>query len=301
MTPQEFGERIRAQREAKGVAMEDLATRFKLSLNMLRAIENGRIEDLPHAVYARGFVRSYAQAVELDPEDITKGIESLFPQELFEDVPTVPGPIAKPSKPRGQGENKFVALVLAALLVGLPLVGGWFVITNYGDHILEIIRKPLSATTVSSSVTPALVVQEAPVLPLAEQDEPVASITPDTGPQGGEENAEPMAPESAQASVAEVPSVQEGVTASEPVVSQAPVVSGKHVVIQAREECWVQTTVDDAGTRSFTVYPGETSLLPYKKKITLVLGNAGGVSLTHNGKPYTVSGRANSRRTFVFE
>mgnify|MGYP003623962889 CR=1 FL=1 len=90
-------------------------------------------------------------------------------------------------------------------------------------------------------------------------------------------------------------------TASEPALSPPPAVEGKHVIIQAREECWVQATVDGASTRSFTVYPGETSLLPYKRKVSLVLGNSGGVNLTHNGKSYKISGRPSEKRTLVFE
>jgi cytoskeletal protein RodZ len=36
MTSQEFGELIRTQRERKGLTLEELATRFKLSLSTLR-------------------------------------------------------------------------------------------------------------------------------------------------------------------------------------------------------------------------------------------------------------------------
>lgn len=309
MTPQEFGELIRVQRTAKGLDMKALASRFKLSVSMLRAIEDGRIGDLPHAVYARGFVRSYAQAVGLDPEDIQLGIESVFPTELFEDVPTVPGPISKPPRPRGRGGDKLIALLLALLIVGIPVAGGWFVITNYGDQIIAMVKKPLSAMSSSSSAAPAPVVQapvkETPVAPV--RPEPIASAAPDAAPQpgsaprAGESPAESAAASSAPEQTPEAPVVQGNVAASEPAVSTPPVVDGKHVIIQAREECWVQATVDGASTRTFTVYPGETSLLPYKKKVTLVLGNSGGVNITHNGKPYTLSGRASEKRTLTFE
>lgn len=312
MTAQEFGEIIRARRETKGLALQDLAARLKLSLNTLRSIEEGSLDRMPHAVYARGFVRDYAQAVGVCPEDIEAGMAALFPEHLFEDVPTVPAPIdGKPANAR-RGGDKIVALVMVLILLVLPLGMGWYVVSNYGDWIMTMVKRPLSAvtapqtapgSTASAARNDAGSGKESSVLSSASSFGVASAAAPPVLSSIPPASAAPEAPplEQAPADLAPAPAAPaswEG--ASVPMAESAPV-SGKQVSIQAREECWVQATVDGATARSFTVYPGETSLMPYKQKITLVLGNAAGVDLFHNGKPYAVSGKRNEKRTVVFQ
>lgn len=313
MTPQEFGELIRAHREAKGLHIADLASRFKLSANTLRSIEAGDLDYMPHVVYARGFVRSYAQAVGVSPEDLDAGIEALFPAHLFGDVPTVPSPIdGKPARVR-RGGDKIIALALVFVLLILPVGAGWYVLNNYGGQIMDVIKRPLSAVTAATHSAqtagtngngePTFAQQALDSIPGSVPDS-IPGQTP-ANPPGSIAAIEPpigIAPEVVQDMPTAVPQTQERVPA--PIVERAPVntpVSGKQVSILAREECWVQATVDGAMTRSFTVHPGETSLLPYKRKITLILGNAGGVDIAHNGKPYAMNGRPNERRTVEFQ
>lgn len=306
MTSQEFGERIRMQREANRLKMDDLASRLKLSLSMLRAIEEGRFYDLPHTVYARGFVRSYALAAGVPPEEVEQGVEAIFPRESFEDAPAIPGPISKTRKNKGQSGDKLVALLLALVIIGVPLGGGWFVFTHYGDRIMNMVKKPLSAASSSSPAANTFPSQAGPKeeVPVP-SPEPIASVAPEAVDNAAprEDASDHLAGEAAnevtEALPAEQP-VQDAAPVPEPALTVPQRVDGNHIIIQAREECWVQATVDGASTRSFTVYPGETSLLPYKRKITLVLGNAGGVELTHNGKAYALNGKRNEKRTVVF-
>lgn len=297
MTPQEFGELIRIRREAQRLTIEDLALRFKLSASTLRAIEEGNLDRLPHIAYARGFVRSYAQAVGVSPEELDAGIDAVFPQQLFDDVSASPGPISiKPTRMGRGGGDKLVRLALVLVFLALPLGAGWFVINNYGDAILDLIKRPLSAAPFvpdsesSPSVSEPVAVSPGRVVSgQAGVEQPASEFSaPIPRPPAMESDARTALPESVQNSPP--------ATHTEPLT-----IAGKHISIQAREECWVQVTVDGEGTRSFTVYPGETSVLPYSNKISMVLGNAGGVSITHNGKPFEMSGKQNERRSLVFQ
>lgn len=295
MTPQEFGELIRTQREARRLTVEDLAMRFKLSASTLRDIERGKLDHLPHAVYARGFVRSYAQAVGVTPEDLEVGIEALFPRHLFDDVPTIPGPInAKPPRPGRDGGDKLVRLALLLAFLALPIVSGWFVITKYGNNIMELIKRPFSATPAG---LPAPIPEPA--------HSAAAPVAPPVRPAVSANAAAPADPASVEPppqAAAPTPASADETAPSPATASPADIpIDGKHIVIQAREECWVQASVDGEGTRTFTLYPGETSVLPYNRRISLVIGNAGGVSLVHNGQPYAMAGRANEKRTLVFQ
>lgn len=63
------GEFLRRERELRYVSLDDVAERTKISRRYLEAIEEGQYDRLPGETFVRGFIRSYAQSVGLDPED----------------------------------------------------------------------------------------------------------------------------------------------------------------------------------------------------------------------------------------
>lgn len=56
-----LGDQLRSLREAQGLSYEDVEKATHVRPHILKAIENGHIEDLPAAVYARGFVKTYCE------------------------------------------------------------------------------------------------------------------------------------------------------------------------------------------------------------------------------------------------
>lgn len=66
------GARIKKEREKKGMTHEEISARTKISLKVLRALEDERYEDMPNArVYIRGFVRCVARELGLDQDDVS--------------------------------------------------------------------------------------------------------------------------------------------------------------------------------------------------------------------------------------
>lgn len=303
MTPEEFGERIRAHREAKGLGIEELASRFKLSLSAVRAMEQGALHDLPHIVYAKGFIRSYAQAVDIPPDELAAGLEALFPEEGFAEPPAPLRFAVKSSVPPVQPGRVFAGVCI--ILVVLALLGGaaWLVYSNFVS-VKSFVTQPFSALTGSSGegddeagvFSAGLPVVQAPAQasPADPSARMIAQNTVDvsTPPLAGD------APAAQGAASSETPGENAASQTESPSISPT---SGKHIVIQAAEECWVQLSADEEGTRTFSIYPGESSILPYKRRLTIVIGNAGGVSITHNGKDYPVNGKRNEKRTIVFQ
>jgi len=64
----DFGQKLRAARERRGVSLRDISERTKFSVASLEALERGDASRLPGGIFARAFVRSYAAEVGLDPE-----------------------------------------------------------------------------------------------------------------------------------------------------------------------------------------------------------------------------------------
>jgi cytoskeletal protein RodZ len=65
-----FGEKLRQQRERRGISLDAISTTTKISTRMLRAIEDEHFDQLPGGVFNKGFVRAYARQVGLDEEEV---------------------------------------------------------------------------------------------------------------------------------------------------------------------------------------------------------------------------------------
>jgi len=64
-----FGEKLRKQRERRGLELDAISNSTKISTRMLRALEEEHFDQLPGGVFNKGFVRAYARQVGLDEEE----------------------------------------------------------------------------------------------------------------------------------------------------------------------------------------------------------------------------------------
>jgi cytoskeletal protein RodZ len=62
----EMGMRLRELRQEKKIPLEEVAGRTRIQPRLLRAIEQGRLDELPEAVYIHSFLRQYANAIGLN-------------------------------------------------------------------------------------------------------------------------------------------------------------------------------------------------------------------------------------------
>lgn len=99
--------RFRDTRVLAGLSLADVERDTRINRAYLEAIEDGRFTDIPAPIYARGFVRSYARHLGLDPEQCVAA------------MPDLPRPIGLEPMP---GLRRTVAPVLPA--VNLPVAGG---------------------------------------------------------------------------------------------------------------------------------------------------------------------------------
>lgn len=65
-----IGEKLREARERHNITLEDLQATTKIQKRYLRAIEEGNFHILPGSFYARAFIKEYANAVGLNPEEL---------------------------------------------------------------------------------------------------------------------------------------------------------------------------------------------------------------------------------------
>ncbi|PYR39182.1 MAG: hypothetical protein DMF90_00755 [Acidobacteria bacterium] len=77
----DFGAKLRQARVKRGVSLEEIANASKISIAVLEELESNDISRLPQGVLGRGFIRSYATQVGLEPEATVAEFVERFPTE----------------------------------------------------------------------------------------------------------------------------------------------------------------------------------------------------------------------------
>ncbi|WP_431029536.1 helix-turn-helix domain-containing protein [Lysinibacillus sp. LZ02] len=82
----ELGARLKEARLAKGYSLEDLQEITKIQKRYLIGIEEGNYSIMPGSFYVRAFIKQYAEAVGLDPEELLDQFKKDVPGSQTEEV-----------------------------------------------------------------------------------------------------------------------------------------------------------------------------------------------------------------------
>ena len=115
----DIADRLRAAREARGLSLDDVATKTRVPIRHLHAIDAGDWDALPAITYSVGFVKSYANAVGLNGTEIGQELR----QQLGSPTPTGNAPY-EPADPARVPPR---ALAIAAGLLALLLAVGYLI------------------------------------------------------------------------------------------------------------------------------------------------------------------------------
>lgn len=72
LAAQELGALIRRAREASGLTQEDVAGQLFLNAELIRKVDDGRLENVPSPTYMKGYLRSYARLVGLSGDEVVE-------------------------------------------------------------------------------------------------------------------------------------------------------------------------------------------------------------------------------------
>jgi cytoskeletal protein RodZ len=111
------GQYLQKRRVEKGMSVEEVSRSTRVPVASVERIEADRFGELPGEVFVRGFLRSYARAVDVQPDDV------LARYTASRRVAWVtPLPIVSPVRPaRGRRFGVAIAFVLLLILFTLAL------------------------------------------------------------------------------------------------------------------------------------------------------------------------------------
>jgi cytoskeletal protein RodZ len=138
------GQHLRQQREAKAMSIEEVARATRVPMSSVERLESDQFDELPGEVFVRGFLKSYARAVGLDPDDV------LARYTASRRVAWVtPLPISSPTRPaRSKRYGVAIAFVLLLILFTLALS---IVLKPRGDDVPQELSRMRSQASLFRS------------------------------------------------------------------------------------------------------------------------------------------------------
>jgi cytoskeleton protein RodZ len=121
----EIGNSLREARERQGLGYPEIESATKIRAKYIRALEEENFTAIPGDAYIRGFLRTYADYLGLDPDVYVDEYASRFLTSWRDEVP--PRPPRRRIRPRERSfERRSVVLVIAAIgLVTVLVFVAW--------------------------------------------------------------------------------------------------------------------------------------------------------------------------------
>ncbi|WP_373229526.1 helix-turn-helix domain-containing protein [Cohnella sp.] len=178
----DLGALLRKAREQCGYTLEDVQEYTKIRKRYLEAIETGDYKVLPGSFYVRAFVKTYAETVGLDAEEVLRLYHKELPQPATaETVRTEPR--MKPARRSLQHNDRLGKVAVSLLMWAFPIlivVVIYIYLSNNGSDSKELDPStPISTETASESPSVIAPPSESVTPPVIETPTPsnTASLT----------------------------------------------------------------------------------------------------------------------------
>jgi cytoskeleton protein RodZ len=306
------GAKLKKARERCGLSLRQIADSTKISLLVLQGLERDEIAHLPGGVLGRGYVRSFATSVKLNPELIVAEFVAQFPESSVTDgyPPAERVAADKVAEVATAGKATKIRLnesgswtrIAAVVVLGIVLAGvmtfaapkrwaQWDVLRNWatsvpvnpiGDYMsAEAPLGTLEARPITPRPSAGRLTLPSPLVPPPAIGAPTASPVPvatasKSEPASRSEPAsksEPMAPADAAAA---------SPIANEPL----------KMTLSASAPSWVIAWVDGKKTINRLLDVDERETLEATRELIVTAGNGGAIAMTLNEAVTRTLGRA---------
>ena len=293
-----LGAYLRDLRGRRGLSLEELARLTRVASRYLEALETDEFGELPAAVFTRGYIRAYCQALHEPVEEAL----ALYQAQSGRPAPApAPVPVRSTSTPppaETEARSRSTILVSFVLLVvlGLALFGVTLALqsgrettakraapdTN-GAPSLSPSSAPFTVPTVANEPPspPAPAVSEVAVAPAPPVTRRAPAPPPPASPPPAPAPPPPSASPPAAAAAPSNPDLS-GVVAA--------VTSPYRLVAKVSEPTWIRVRMDDGRLTEETIPAGQVREWVSNGPFVLTIGNAGGVSFELNGRPLPALG-----------
>jgi cytoskeletal protein RodZ len=266
-----FGERLKKEREKRGMTLEDVSGVTKVSVRNLRALEQEKFDQMPGGIFNRGFVRAYAKHLGLDDDQVVADyLEAAGESVPTLDPPGIPVPphtpekaVAPPSNPQESPAQVPWAALIGLVVLGTVVLGFW----SYHSH-----RRAAENGPGTEPATTAHFVESPQASPV------------------------PADPATASAASQPVSGSAAGPGAQTPAASSV----GFDLALRAHDEVWLSSAVDGKPPSESIMEDGQSITVHASDRAILKVGNAAALDVVFNGQKIPVRAAEGEVRTLTF-
>lgn len=135
----DLGARLKEARLAKGLSLDDLQEVTKIQKRYLVGIEEGNYSIMPGSFYVRAFIKQYAEAVGLDPEEVLASYQKDIPGVQQEEVVQAYTQNTRRRRIASSSSNKvleMMPMLIAALFIIVIIVVSWYLFQQKANNNL---------------------------------------------------------------------------------------------------------------------------------------------------------------------
>lgn len=259
------GEILKKRREDLGQDILQISDILKVKSDYLEAIERDAFSELPAPVYTMGYIRCYAKYLNVDADSIIE----LYTKNLAQPKPATIIPVAS-------SQRKTPKIYYVILLSVCVLAVSFFVALSR--------TKPLETAKVQPVNVPVETIKVQPGnVPAVESVNPGGVGLPQAGnsiPDKVEPGNMP-AVESVRPSTSGLPEAKNSIPDSE-----------HFLKIVATESTWILIKFADGKSEEMILKPGDSKGVKFSEKISLKIGNAGGIRIDLDEKDLGIPGNS---------
>lgn len=276
------GQTLREAREARRMSVAEVAQELKISRQAVERLEQGQYDSLPGDTFARGYIRSYARLMGMDPARLALAFDRERGIEVRERSVSS---IARVEPPSRSGRRLMwwssvliiVALVLSALWwyeTSQPTFGPLPGLEELdSEALLDDVE--VDAITLPESIAEQTDGVPADLMPV----EPApAEVEAESGAAPTNADETTPAQEAATQSAEDTPDADAAAADAAPTEPAAPA-SSAGLVLSVAADCWVQVSAADGrALHSALMRAGQTLELPPSGPLDLVIGDRSAVT-----------------------
>jgi hypothetical protein len=96
--------RLRKERERRQISLSSISASTKISASLFQSLERGDVSRWPSGIFRRAFIRAYASAIGLDPDEVVNEFVVHFP-DPHEPSPSAGAAVSAPASTRPIDSN----------------------------------------------------------------------------------------------------------------------------------------------------------------------------------------------------
>lgn len=282
-----FGDRLRREREMRGVSLDEIAESTKIGTRSLRALEDEDFEKLPGGIFNKGFVRAYSRFLGLDEDQTVADFDN-----AWKEYEAARRPALVPEAEEENDESKSGWFLAAALVLLLVLSGVWYFLRRHnGLTAPEEAKAPPAQVDNSVPAAPPVANADASPPVEASQSSSTQAVSGATPVQSSTAK-----PTSASDAIPKNSDQLQTEARQTPVDLNAPI----RLEVFAREDSWLSVSADGKNLGQGMLTAQKSRTIRAQKEVRLKLGNVGGVEVSFNGHPVNIDGEPKQVKEFTF-